>query len=276
MISLDQADDKVASILRDWREMEVMEAAIAVCVGIAAIVLVTRLVPWLAERLPDRFRFFILPWGPILRLVLLLLLIIYVVPLILVPTPQNLFAVFGAAAVALGFAIKDYANSLLAGIVALCERPYRPGDWVRIGADYGEVKALGFRNVELVTPDDTVVAIPHSSIWTQAVHNSNAGKRDLMCVADFFLDPRHEGAAVLRALRDVAMTSPYVNLKRPAPVTVIAAERMWATHYEVKAYPIDSRDQFLFITDLTLRGKEALLKLGAAPAAVTSATWVER
>jgi hypothetical protein len=39
---------------------------------------------------------------------------------------------------------------------------------------------------------------------------------------------------------------------------VIVVEKPWGTHYRVKAYVKESREQFLLITDLTLRGKEAL------------------
>jgi len=35
-----------------------------------------------------------------------------------------------------------------------------------------------------------------------------------------------------------------------------------------KAYPIDGRDQFKFTSDMTVRGKAALAKLGVKPASV--------
>jgi len=41
-------------------------------------------------------------------------------------------------------------------------------------------------------------------------------------------------------------------------------EKPWATHYRLKAYPIDARQQFRFISDLTVRGKAALLRLGVS------------
>jgi len=38
--------------------------------------------------------------------------------------------------------------------------PYRRGDWISIEGTYGEVKSIGLRAVEIVTPDDTMVVIP--------------------------------------------------------------------------------------------------------------------
>lgn len=250
-------------IFRDWSEVEYVEAAVALAITLALIAVVKVIVPKVAGWLPDRFRFYILPWEPLLRLLILVASILYIAPLFIEPTAENLLAIGGAMAVAFGFAFKDYASSLIAGVVALYERPYRPGDWVRIGNTYGEVQRLSLRTVDVLTPDDTRVAIPHLKMWTSAIFNANSGKQDLMCVADFYLHPEHDGKAVTEALRDVAWTSPYVHLQRP--VLVVAAEEPWGTHYRLKAYPIEGRDQFVFLTDLTLRGKALLGKLGIRP-----------
>ena len=89
-----------------------------------------------------------------------------------------------------------------------------------------------------------------------------------MCVADFYLHPDHDGQVVQQKLHEVALASPYVHLHKP--IVVVAAEEPWGTHYRLKAYPIDGRDQFLFVTDLTLRGKAMLRRLGVKPAVATS------
>ena len=40
----------------------------------------------------------------------------------------------GAIGLAIGFALKDYVSSLIAGVVSAVELPYRPGDWVNMKA----------------------------------------------------------------------------------------------------------------------------------------------
>ena len=52
------------------------------------------------------------------------------------------------------------------------------------------------------------------------------------------------------------------------PVIIVASELPWGTQYRLKAYPIDARNQFDFMTDLTLRGKEQLSQRGIRFAAV--------
>ena len=43
---------------------------------------------------------------------------------------------------------------------------------------------------------------------------------------------------------------------------MIVLEKPWGTHYRLKAHANESREQFLFLTDLTIRGKEAIRALG--------------
>ena len=49
---------------------------------------------------------------------------------------------------------------------------------------------------------------------------------------------------------------------------MVAEEQPWGTLYRLRAYPIDARQQFRFITDLTVRGKAELIRLGIAFAMV--------
>ncbi len=255
--------EEISRILRDWSEIRLLEAGTVLACGFLVIFLLKLVIPRLAKRLPNRFRFWVLPWEPLLRAMVLLGVLAYVIPLFIHPTPENLLAISGALAVVLGFAFKDYASSLIAGAVALYERPYRNGDWVKIDDTYGEVQSLDLRTVQILTPDDSIVAVPHSKIWTTAIYNSNSGHRELMCVADFYLHPDHDGREVQQSLLDVALASPYLQIQKP--ILVVAAEKPWGTHYRLKAYPIDGRDQFAFITDLTLRGKSRLRRLGCQP-----------
>lgn len=234
--------------------------------AILLIVVLQRLLPWLAGRLHGKRRLNLLAVTPLVRLIVILTAVVLSIPLLIKPSMQNMVALLGTVGVALGFALKDYVGSLLAGIVAIGERPYRNGDWVQIGGAYGEVRHLGIRTVNLVTPDDTRVTIPHAKLWTEAVFNANNGSPRMQCVADFYLHPQHDAAQVRSTLTDIALTSPYLYFDHP--VAVIAREKPWGTHYQLKAYPVDSAQQFRFISDLTVRGKAALAEQGARFAAV--------
>lgn len=227
-----------------------------------------RFLTWLAGRLHGRAHYLALALIPALRLLILLGAVLLVVPILIEPSLQNMVAVLGAVGLAVGFALKDYVSSLIAGVVATVELDYRPGDWIRVAGVYGEVKKVGMRTVQLVTPDDDLVSIPHLKLWSEPVHNANNGAPTLQCVADFYLHPDHDAARVCRTLWDVALTSPFLQLDQP--VAVVAQERPWGTHYRIRAYPIHPRQQFRFITDLTVRGKAALQSVGARPSSAVA------
>ena len=100
--------------------------------------------------------------------------------------------------------------------------------------------------------------------------NANDGARTLMCGGRASgSPPTTTRPACRQSLRDVALTSAYLDYDKP--VLVVLAETPWGTHYKLKAYPFDMRDQFRFVSDLTTRGKLALADAGARQVIVPAA-----
>jgi hypothetical protein len=207
--------------------------------------LVQRVMPWVAKRAPARYRLFITATIPGIRLIIISSAIVLILSRLVEPKFENLIALPGAAGLALQFAMKDYVASLIAGIVTIYEMPYRTGDGITIDGAYGEVKSINMRNVEITTPDDTVVVIPHLKLWNASIFNAIDGSQNLQCVADFYLHPCHS-SSVMRALHDVGLTSSFLQIKKP--IHVVVHEKPWGTHYRLKAYPVDPGDQFRFIS----------------------------
>ncbi|OIN04537.1 mechanosensitive ion channel family protein [Oceanisphaera psychrotolerans] len=251
--------EQVVRLFREVTTRTLMEALAVVLVAILLVWLSQKLLPWLADRLHSRQRLLVLALVPTIRILVIVAALLWIVPLFVELTVQNTLAIMGAAGLAIGFALKDYVSSLLAGVVAAYELPYRPGDWIEVDGCYGEVRHVGMRAIEIVTPDDTVVFIPHQKLWAGLIHNANNGGASLMCVVSFYLDPDHDAHEVRRVLQDVALSSPYLKLN--LPVVVVLEEQPWGTHYRIKAYPMDPRQQFQFMSDLTARGKGALRRM---------------
>ena len=253
-------NDDIARIFNDLSQTAIINVILIVAGALILIAVGQRALVWLANKLSGKYRLYLLASVPLIRLLIIVVSIILIIPQVVEPTVANMIALLGALGLVLGFGLKDYVSSLIAGIVALYEIPYRPGDWIEVNGAYGEVKQIGMRAVEIVTPDDTTVVIPHLKLWDQLIFNANDGGPNLLCVADFYLKPEHNEERVKQALHDVALTSSFFQIEMP--VAVIASEEPWGTHYRLKAYPIDLRQQFHFITDLTLRGKASLSRLG--------------
>src|SRR5258708_37411378 len=187
----------------------------------------------LAKNSHPRWRIRILSWMPVARLLVVLATMAFIMSLIIVPSWQNVVGLVAGTGLVLSFALKDYGSCLLAGLAMLFERTYQPGDWIEIGGAYGEVRSVGLRAVRLVTLDDTEVIVPHSAIWASPVFNATSGNHTVLCVAEFFLNPDHDGVRVRERLQEIAMTSPFRLVE--SSVTLILAAHPRATQHPPKA-----------------------------------------
>lgn len=262
---------QTTSFLRDlgWKDLLIVFTILIL--ARILVLIVRRMIRYAAEKAPLRMRLRVLRLAPIVRLLIEVGSIAIILPILVEPTFENVIALVASVALALAFGLKDYFGSLVAGFITILENTYQPGDWIELDGAYGEVRSIGMRAVHLVTADDTEVVIPHSRIWSSGVYNASSGSRSLLCVTDFYLDPDHDGSSVKQCLGAVAESSAYRKLE--TPVTLIAMEKPWGTHYRLKAYAKESREQFLLITDMTIRGKKELramnIQFAQAPYAET-------
>ena len=139
---------------------------------------------------------------------------------------------------------------------------YRVGDRVKIGEDYGEVVSYGLRAIRVQTPNDNTVTIPHSKMWTESISNSNAGELEAQVVTEFYFAHEVDTELVTKILYRAAHTSRYTQLE--LPIVVAMAETPSGTHFKLKSYPLDARDEFTYKTDLTNKAKKAIAQYNLA------------
>lgn len=241
---------------------KVIQGILILIVAYVGTILLEKIIGWFSEKVPLRFRLIIKQSLPFWRAFLLGIAIILLINLFLNLSPNNILAVTGTTAVALGFAFKDYASSVIAGIIALFERPYQVGDRVKVGDYYGEIISYGLRGFLLRTPNDDVVTVPHNKLWTEAIANANKGNIEAQTVIDFYFAHDVEVEQIKQILYRIAQTSKYTQLE--LPILVIIDEQPWGTQFKLKCYPIDARDEFIYKTDLIKRAKQVFAKFGVA------------
>lgn len=81
----------------------------------------------------------------------------------------------GVVGIAVGFAAQETIANFIAGITLLIERPFRIGDWVKIGEIDGRVEEITLRTTRLITLDNSSVAIPNASVASSMITDFSAG-----------------------------------------------------------------------------------------------------
>lgn len=264
-IVLAQADGEEAAnaateILTEITAIKIIQAVVVVAVTYWAVLATDKFLHWISEKVPLRFRLGVKQSLPFWRALFWGLAIAILVNLFINLSSNNVLAITGTVAVALGFAFKDYASSVIAGLMALFERPYQVGDRVTIGDQYGEIIGYGLRAIQLQTPSDDIVTIPHNKMWTEAIVNANKGNVEAQTVIHFYFAHDADLDRIVPLLYRVAQTSKYTQLD--LPILVILDEKVWGTHVKLKCYPMDVRDEFIYKSDLIRRAKRAFSRLG--------------
>jgi small-conductance mechanosensitive channel len=182
---------------------------------------------------------------------------------------QTLLAVAGTISVALGFALKDLAASVLAGVTILIDRPFQVGDRITFNGVYGEVQSIGLRTVRVVTLDDNLVTIPNAKLGSEIVASGNAGELTMLVQQDFFIAVDQDAAHARRLVGDALCSSRFCKLQMPWTVLVnqVVHEQHFAVRLRAKAYVVDVRYEKAFETDVTLRVMEAFERNGVQPPA---------
>jgi small-conductance mechanosensitive channel len=231
----------------------------------------------LMEKLPTR-RFLILQISTLLAFALYIFGTITLVMGVLNPPREFLLAAGGSIAVALGFALKDIAASLVAGVLLLFDRPFRVGDRVTFGNTYGEIVSIGLRTVRLVTLDDNLVTIPNSRFITDVVASGNAGELDMMVVTDFHVSLDADLEKARQLIEEVVVTSRYAYLKKPVTFAIMEVEvaRALAIRLRTNAYVLDVRYEKAFQSDVVVRVTKLFREHGITRPAITVAGNPER
>ena len=243
-------------------------AAILIVTSIAAGAL-RRSSERLGERFADR-RLVIQQTGALVRFTVFLLGFTGAALTLFKNEEGLLLAIGGSAAVAFGFAAKDVAASVLAGIIILVDRPFQVGDRVTFEGYYGEITSIGLRSVRMMTLDDTQVTIPNNRFLTEAVASANAGAVDMMVQIDLLIGIDQDIEEARRLLSETLTTSRYVNLNRRW--SVVVSEEIRDSYFAIRicarAYVLDLHQEKAFVTDVTVRARAAFREARIRPPAM--------
>ena len=88
----------------------------------------------------------------------------------------SLLAVFGAAGLAIGLALKDSLGNFSSGVMLILFRPFKVGDFIEAGGESGMVEAVRMFATILRTGDNREVIIPNGQIYGGTIVNYSANE----------------------------------------------------------------------------------------------------
>jgi small-conductance mechanosensitive channel len=186
------------------------------------------------------------------------------VPALFALTDQMLVALGGTIAVTIGFALKDLAASVIAGITLLIDKPFQVGDRVTFNGFYGEIISIGLRSVQMVTLDDNLISIPNNKFLNDIVSSSNAGELNMLVQQDFYIGIDQDILAAKRVAQEAITSCPYAYLNKPWAVLTneVIHEQYFALRLRTKVYVMDVRYEKILESDITERIVEGFAKAG--------------
>ncbi len=171
----------------------------------------------------------------------------------------NFIAIFGAAGLAVGLALKDSLSNLAAGVMLVFFRPFKAGDFIDAAGISGTVDSIKIFNTILRTADNRVITVPNSLIYADTITNFSAeDKRRIDLVIGIGYD---DDVARAKALIQGVLGQDDRILDEPPPVMLLVELGESSVDIAVRSWVMSS-DYAQVRSDLLEHIKRALENAG--------------
>lgn len=171
----------------------------------------------------------------------------------------------GALSLGIGFGLQSVVNNFVSGVILLAERPIKPGDWVAIGADEGNVDRISVRSTQVTLFDGSTLVVPNADLITKPVRNVTLRGTPGRVKVDFGVVHGMDVDKV-REIALVAAKEHSAVLKLPEPVVQISGFRDLGISFSLFCYVASPRLAAAAKSDLSfaiVRGCQAAdIRLG--------------
>ncbi len=178
----------------------------------------------------------------------------------------SVLATSGVIAMIIGLAIQINISNIFSGIAINIERPFRIGDWVKIGQfDEGEIVDITWRSTRLKTRAECILSIPNSMASESPILNFCYPDDVYWLWPTVYVHPMHPPDRVKKILLDALLSAEKV-LKDPAPVIFLTGINEWAATYWIAFCADDYGDKFYILENVWTRVWFHLNRAGITPA----------
>jgi len=165
----------------------------------------------------------------------------------------SIMAVFAAAGLAVGLALKDSLSNFSAGVMLIVFKPFKLGDLISAGGATGVVEEIQIFNTIIRTGDNQEIIIPNSHIYGGSITNMTArGTRRIDLVVGIGYDDKIDRAKQL--LEEIVLKNDLV-LSEPAPTIMVLELGESSIDFAVRPW-VKTENYWIVRADLLQRIKE--------------------
>jgi small-conductance mechanosensitive channel/CRP-like cAMP-binding protein len=133
---------------------------------------------------------------------------------------EKVLTTSAVGAVVVGFALQDTLGNFFAGLAIQVEKPFRIGQWIRVGGFEGRVEEVTWRATKLLTKAGQFVIVPNSLVAKDPILNYSEPIVPTRLQVDIGLSYDAAPNLAKRALLEALSNAPLV-LRDPAPDVVV-------------------------------------------------------
>lgn len=209
------------STLLDWLRvigLPILAAAATLVLGWYLSRVTSRLITRLLPRAHGIDKNFAPLFSQAARYGIVILAVVTALSFLGVPT-ASIYAVIGAAGLAIALALQNTLANIAAGIMLVWLRPISIGEYIVGDGVAGVVVEIGLFGTRLRSTSGLYIFTPNLKLWNSAITNHSREPRRRIDVNMAIPDTADVGAA-RRAILDVATSDPRVHLDPPPRVHV--------------------------------------------------------
>ena len=205
-----------------------------------------------------RLKGFYAEWGIVTYKVIRFVLVVLMVVLIFPYLPGAHSDVFKGVSVFIGVLISIGSSSaianMIAGLVITYMRPFKIGDWIKVGESVGYVLEKNLLVTRLRTLQNEDITLPNTTILTGKTINYSESSRDPRCkglaiTVEVTIDYDVDWRKVTKLLLDAAAKTENI-LKNPEPFVLHKDFNNYNVGYQLNAYIANPNEMFFIHSDL--------------------------
>lgn len=158
----------------------------------------------------------------------------------------SLFAIFAAAGLAIGLALKDSLSNIASGVMVIMLKPFKVGDFVEAAGVSGTVEAITVFNTIFKSTDNKQIVVPNSHITSGTITNYSAKptrRVDIVVGVGYGDDLKKAKDLIVEVLEKDKRV-----LKTPAPVVAVDELADSSVNFVVRPW-VKSADYWAFKWD---------------------------